>query len=127
VRARRLKNAASIADVDFDTAESLDRTNKANMSVGEATIQQTKASLKDALAIVAPYLAQSTELDRLGHSAACALAKNGRAAEALVQVKRALAADYFDAERMETDRDLDLVRKTDAFRALYAAWRKKRR
>jgi hypothetical protein len=60
---------------------------------------------------------------RLTHTAACALAKANRRAEAMLQVKRALDDDYFGCEQMERDADLDSLRHSEAFKRLFAKWR----
>ncbi len=77
------------------------------------------------LQVIEGRLELSKELTRLTHTAACALAKANRRAEALIQVKRALDDDYFGCEQMERDKDLDSIRRTQPFKALFAKWRAK--
>jgi hypothetical protein len=76
-----------------------------------------------ALKVIDAHLVFSREMPGFGHTAACALAKAGRHSEAVVHVQRALDAKYYDAARMERDRDLDAIRHSDAFKKAYARWR----
>jgi HlyD family secretion protein len=51
-RARRLRPSGAIADLEYDTVEATNSTNKANVAVGDATVAQSRAALKDARANV---------------------------------------------------------------------------
>ncbi len=65
---------------------------------------------------IAARLASGTKSSRF--SAACAYAAVGQIDRALEQVSRAIEHEYEHAEKMETDPDLDAVRKDKRFAEL---------
>jgi len=53
VRAQRLHPSGSVTDLDYDTSQATFLTNKSALAVGEATVAQNEAALKDSIAAVA--------------------------------------------------------------------------
>lgn len=60
------------------------------------------------------------------HSAACAYAAVGQIDRAIDQVARAIEHEYEHAEKMETDRDLEVLQADPRFAQLFRDWRTRR-